>query len=233
MENRKPPVRYVILFPGRTGSTYLTDHLGSHPNVVANYEILSQYQRSWEQQKEFLDELVHTKRKPSILAIGLKTKIRDVLDWRRFEEYLIHEQFRVIHLSRENQLKLVVSVVRAELLRQQSGVSNLISKQYEELGPTIIPLERFEKARRRIRRQLRLGRIVKNMSLPKLEITYENLLHDEYNVLNRVWSFLQVPRFRTAGRTRKNTSPNLRESVLNLDEILRQYPEMNSFVDQA
>ena len=233
MENRRPPVRYVTLFPGRTGSTYLTDHLGDHPNVVANYEILSQYQESWPQQKEFLDSLVHTKRDPKIIAIGLKTKIRDVLDWEQFEAYIQRNQFKVLHLSRRNHLKLVVSVVRAELLRQQCGVSNLISNQFEELGPTIIPLERFEKARRRIRRQLRLQKIIKRLNLPLLEIVYEEMLSNERGVLNRVWDFLEVERVITSGRTRKNTPPDLRSAVVNLDEIIDRYPEMASFVDQT
>ena len=136
-------------------------------------------------------------------------------------------------MSRRNHLKLVVSVVRADLLRQQCGVSNLISKEFDELGPTIIPIDRFEKARKRIRRQLRLKRIVRRLKLPTLEITYEDLLNNEQGILNQVWDFLQVPRVHTKGRTRKNTPQDLRSAVLNLDEILDRYPEMTSFVDQA
>ena len=156
-----------------------------------------------------------------------------MLDWEKFETYIQQHEFKVIHLSRRNHLKLVVSVVRAELLRQQSGVSNLISNQFQELGPTVIPLERFEKARRRIRRQLRLQKVVKRLKLPLLEITYEDLLSNETGILNQVWDFLEVRRLRTRGKTRKNTSPNLRSSVLNLDEILSHYPELVTFVDQA
>lgn len=211
----------------------MTDHLGDHPNVVANYEILSQYQQSWKQQLAFLESMVYSKRDPTITAIGLKTKVRDVLDWEQFEAFIQRHRFKVIYLSRRNHLKLVVSVVRADLLRQQCGVSNLISKEFEELGPTIIPLDRFEKARKRIRRQLRLARIVKRLQLPTLEIVYEDFLNNEQGILNRVWDFLDVPRMATTGRTRKNTPPNLRSAVLNLDEILDRYPEMASFVDQA
>ena len=233
MEKRQPPVRYVILFPGRAGSTYLTDHMGNHPGIIANYEILSQYQQSWEQQKAFLDEMVVTKRNPRVVAIGLKTKVRDVLNWKQFSSYLQQHEFKVIHLTRTNQLKLVVSVVRAELLRQEYGASNLIRDQYNEIGPTTIPLERFERARKRIRRQRMLGRRVKQLQLPTLEITYEGLLGNERAVLNQVWDFLAVPKIQTTGRTRKNTPQDLRSAVLNLDEILQHYPEMASFVDQA
>lgn len=233
MEKRQPPIRYVVLFPGRSGSTYLTDHMGSHPSIVANYEILSQYQRSWSQQKDFLDEMVTTKRNPRVVAIGLKTKVRDVLDWKQFATYLQQHEFKVIHLTRTNQLKLVVSVVRAELLRQQCGASNLIRDQFNEIGPTVIPLEKFERARKRIRRQRMLGRKVARLKLPTLEITYEGLLNNERAVLNQVWDFLEVPSSQTSGRTRKNTPQDLHSAVLNLDEILQHYPEMASFVDQA
>jgi len=233
MAIRIPPVRYVTLFPGRTGSTYLTDHLSNHPNIVANYEILSQYQESWEQQEEFLRTMVQTRRDPKIVAIGLKSKVRDILNWDEFEKLIKSYQFRIIYLSRRNQLKLVVSVVRADLLRQQCGVSNLISQEYDDLGPTIIPLDRFEKARKRIRRQLRLQRMVQRLQLPTLEISYEELLVNERGVLNQVWDFLDVPRVLTTGRTRKNTPHDLRSAVLNLEEILEHYPEMKSFVDRA
>ena len=231
--NRRPPVRYATLFPGRAGSTYLTDHMGNHPSVVANYEILSQYQKSWEQQLNFLNELVFTKRSAQISAIGFKTKIKDVLNLDEFLQYLKDQEFRIIHLTRSNHLKLVVSIVRAKMLRHRIGTSNLIFHDQPPLGPTAIPIADFAKARKRLKRQMRLVRIVKRLKLPTLKIVYEDLLQDELEVLNQVWSFLGVRPTVTNGRTRKNTPHDIRSAVTNLDEIISHFPDMASFVDQV
>ena len=230
--NRPPPVRYVMLFPGRTGSTYLTDHMASHPQIVANYEILSQYQDSWSQQVEFLDELVHTKRRPRIHAIGFKTKITSVLAPFKFEKYLKDNDFKVIHLTRKNQLKFIVSIVRAKQLRARTGTSNLIFQNQEAVGSTTIPLIEFSKAKRRLRRRSRLARIIDRMKLPSLEMAYEELLNDEQATLKQLWDFLEVRNVATVGKTRKNTPQDLRQAVANLDEIIDHNPEMARFVDQ-
>ena len=231
--NRPPPVRYVILFPGRTGSTFLTDHMTSHPEITANYEILSQYQESWLQQKSFLDEMIHSPRFPHIKAIGLKTKITHVLEPFKFESYLKENNFRIIHLTRSNQLKFVVSIVRAKLLRQQSGTSNLIHSDQQPVGPSIIPLADFADAKKRLRRRNRLTRIIDRIKLPTLEVVYEDMVSREQATLKKVWSFLEVRNIATTATTRKNTPEDIRSVVTNLDEILHHHPDMARFVDQV
>jgi len=230
--NRPPPVRYVMLFPGRTGSTYLTDHMASHPQIVANYEILSQYQESWEQQEEFLEDMIGTKRRPRIQAIGFKTKVSSVLAPFKFEKFLKENEFRIIHLTRKNQLKFIVSIVRAKQLRERTGTSNLIFQSQEAVGATTIPLVEFAQAKRRLRRRSRLTRIIDRMKLPTIEIAYEDLLTDEQAILKRLWGFLDVRNVATVGKTRKNTPQDLRQAVTNLDEIIDQHPEMARYVDQ-
>ncbi|MEM9412493.1 MAG: hypothetical protein AAGA30_15370 [Planctomycetota bacterium] len=229
---RRPPVRYVMLFPGRTGSTYLTDHMANHPEIVANYEILSQHQESWAEQEQFLQEMIGTPRRRSIQAIGFKTKLRSVLDQEEFERHLVKNKYHIIHLTRSNPLKFVVSIVRAELLRQQNGSSNLIDSQHPELGPTVIPLADFAKAKTRLRRHHRLTQVIDRLNLPTMNFAYEDLLKNEQAALRKVWGFLGVRSIVTTGRTRKNTPGNLRNAVTNLDEIIDHHPEMARYVDQ-
>ena len=229
---RRPPVRYVMLFPGRTGSTYLTDHMASHPEIVANYEILSQHQQSWLEQERFLTEMIDTPRRHHIRAIGFKTKIKSLLDQEAFERHLVNSRYHIIHLTRSNHLKFVVSIVRAELLRKQNGTSNLINEKQPELGPTVIPLADFAKAKTRLRRHNRLTQMVDRLQLPTLNFVYEELLKNEQQALGKVWDFLGVRRVVTTGRTRKNTPANLRNAVTNLDEIIDHHPDMARYVDQ-
>ena len=233
MELRQPPNRYVLLFPGRTGSTYVTDHMASHPEIVAYYEVLCQYRESWQQQRMYFDQTLLKKRVPNIKAIGFKTKLSLVMDLDAFESYLAEHQFKIINLTRKNHLKFVVSIVRAKMLRAQNGSSNLIENEHEELGPTTIPLADFAKAKTRLRRKNRISQLIDRTKLPNLEVAYEDLLNDESGTLKKIWDFLEVKNIATTGRTRKSTPQDLRNAVVNLDEILAHNPEMVRYVDQV
>ena len=44
-----PPVRFAILFPGRTGSSFLVSCLESHPEVLAEGERLVRRSARWQE----------------------------------------------------------------------------------------------------------------------------------------------------------------------------------------
>jgi len=229
--NRIPPIKFVTLFPGRTGSTYLASHMQAHPQIVSRYEILGRRSTSWERQFELLQELFETKRKPEIRAIGFKTKIHAVLNQQAFTDYIHEHEFRVIHLIRRNKLKFIISVVRAKMLRNAEGVSNVFDRNQEPIGPMEIPLDKFTRATKRLNVAKRLQRYIDTLQLPKLKIAYEDLLNDEGATLVRVWDFLEVDRVTTQAITGKNTPGDIRQAVSNLDEVLARHPEMAEFVD--
>ena len=232
-KNRIPPIKYVTVFPGRTGSTYLASHMQAHPNIVSRFEILGRRATSWERQFRILKELFETKRDPQIQAIGFKTKIHAVLNLEVFSNYISEHQFRIIHLIRRNKLKFIVSVVRAKMLRRTEGVSNVFARNQEPIGPVEIPVDKFTRATKRLNVANRLQQYVDTLDLPKLKIAYEDLLNNEQATLNGVWDFLDVQRVSTQGVTRKNTPDDVREAVTNLDELLERHPEFIEFVDQA
>lgn len=227
-----PPVRYVTLFPGRTGTTWLVSHMQTHPEIVARYEILSRHNTTWQEQKACLDELFEQKRFPVIKAVGFKTKIHAIGDWARFFDYLHEKDFRIIHQIRENQLKFVVSVVRAKMLRNAEGQSNLFHQHQQPIGPIEIPEPLFARAKKRLNVAKQLQAFIDTLQLPKLKVVYESLLDDEQAALDQVWDFLEVSRAPTRGLTRKNTPDDIRQVVTNLDELIKHHPEMARFVDQ-
>ena len=106
MELRQPPNRYVLLFPGRTGSTYITDHMASHPEIVAYYEVLCHYRDSWNQQRQYFDQTFMKERPSEIKAVGFKTKLSLVEDLESFESYLIENHFKIINLTRKNPFEI-------------------------------------------------------------------------------------------------------------------------------
>ena len=230
--NRIPPVKYVMLFPGRTGSTYLASHMQAHPQIVSRFEILGRRATSWERQRAMLKDLFEIKRSPEFKAIGFKTKIHAVLNREVFTQYITDHQFRIIHLIRRNKLKFIISVVRAKMLRNAEGVSNVFQQNQEPIGPMEIPVAKFTRATKRLNVAVRLQKYIDNLDLPKLKIAYEDLLNDEQVTLKRVWDFLEVEHFDTQGVTRKNTPDDVRQAVTNLDEILERHPEFVEFVDQ-
>lgn len=231
MQTRIPPVRYVNLFPGRTGSTYLTSHMNSHPQIVARYEILVKCPDSWEAQLDCLNELFDKKRFPLIRAVGFKSKLNQILDRKAFQSYIIERNFKVIHQIRTNHLKHIVSVIRARTLRSEQGTSNLLDPAHTPMGPTEIPEPIFACEKKRLDIADQLDRFVESLELPKLTIVYEDMLKDEKREFKRLWDFLGVDHVPTEGLTRKNTPDDIRKAVTNLDEILEHHPEMQKFVD--
>ena len=230
--NRIPPVKYVTLFPGRTGSTYLASHMQTHPQIISRYEILGRRSTDWERQYEMLKQLFESKRKHEVKAIGFKTKLHAVLDREVFTEYIHEHQIRIIHMIRRNKLKFIISVVRAKMLRSIEGVSNVLNQSQSPVGPMEIPVEKFTRATKRLNVEKYLQEYIDTLELPKLKIAYEDLLKEEQSTLNRVWDFLDVDHVSTEGVTRKNTPDDVREAVTNLDEILKRHPDYEQYVDQ-
>ncbi len=230
-EKRVPPIKYIILFPGRTGSTYLASHMMSHPQVTARYELLSRCRESWEQQLDCLNDLYQQKRFPVVKAVGFKSKLSQVVDRRAFRSYLTDNSIKVIYQIRRNKLKYIVSIIRARMLRAEHGCSNVLNSDQQPIGPIEIPVDVFTRATRRFNVIARLERFVDKLSLPKLVTAYEDLLDDESQELNRIWDFLEVDRQPTEGSTRKNTPNDIRQAVTNIDEIIQRHPEMAEFVD--
>ena len=219
------------MFPGRTGSTFLTDHMKSHPEICARFEILSRHPDSWESQLECMTTLFQTKRYPHIKALGFKCKLTGVLDQDAFGQFLRDWNFRIIHLVRENHLKFIVSVIRSRHLRSEQGRSNLLEKGQDPIGPITIPEPVFARAKKRLNVASRLQDFVEASGLSTLRIAYEDLISDESRVLAGVWEFLEVQPHETVSTPRKNTPDDIRKAVLNLDELIAHHPEMARFLD--
>jgi hypothetical protein len=220
-----------MLFPGRTGSTYLTSHFISHPEIVARYEILGNVRKTWEDQLACLDQLYNKKRFPVIKAVGFKSKLSQIVDRKAFRDYIIERDFRVIHQVRTNHLKYIVSVIRARMLRSKHGVSNLLESDQKPIGAVEIPEPIFARAKKRLNVVGRLDRFVERLPLKKLTLIYEDMLDNEAQELQKAWQFLGVSNTPTEGLTSKNTPDDIRQVVTNLDELIDKHPEMAQFVD--
>jgi LPS sulfotransferase NodH len=223
------PTLYVILFQGRAGSTWLTEHMRDHPEIHAFAEEFDTFPQTWVNQKRWLRNFyIRLPRKDlSIRVLGFKTKLSSVADPIRFKEFLEQKQIKVIHLERTNPVKLAISIVRADRLRKKCGESNLYDR-LQELGKIHISLEEFGQALSRNQRYQELRQFVSSVDAPKLRLEYEQMLNDEAGSLKQVWRFLGVGPAKTSATVQKNTPDELENAVLNLDELRAAFPELDA-----
>jgi hypothetical protein len=216
--------RFVLLFQGRTGSTYLLEACNRHPRVRFYGEELA-----W-LNKEGTDAQLLWARgalTPPLmgrsLAIGFKTKLVDVIDPEAFAELLQEVRAKVIHMFRRNLVKAVVSEINASRLAKSTGRWNLW-RGTNRPKPVPIDLGEFEfRLRRRERREAGLEHYVAGLQLPTLRLPYEDLLVNQGASLGRLFTFLRVFPAPVHGSTLKITSDDLRTAVPNFDEIRGRY----------
>ncbi len=216
--------RYVILFQARSGSTYLTEVLDSHPNVYALGEKFADRKEKGaglqiRAMRKFFDEVPEG----DYAAMGFKTKLKDVADRERFADYLRNLHASVIFLGRRNLVKHVVSWFNSQRLFNATGDWNLYHEHDRMSSFRIDPeefgnwLRKFDEGRKV------LEDFVMSLQLPTLCLYYEDLLLEREKSIELALSFLRVRPQPLAARTKKNTSDDLRDVVANFSELRSNY----------
>ncbi len=156
-------------------------------------------------------------------ALGFKTKLVDVLDLEGFAALLQEKQVRVIQMQRRNRVKAVISRINARRLFEQSGHWNLY-QEADRLGAEAVDPQLFAQfLREREEADAELDAFAERLQLPKLKIVYEDLLVERDQTLEKVFKFLKIANYPVQERTMKNTSDDLREAILNFDELRDSY----------
>jgi LPS sulfotransferase NodH len=217
------PVRFVMLFMGRSGSTYLVDALASHPEICAKWEGLlgrKDADAQLERARRFFTQPPDGEY-PAV--VGFKTKLSQVKDCERFAKFLGEMGARIILLQRRNTVKHVVSWVNSERIHDATGYWNLWNEE-NRLPPTTIDVAKFDRKLEQVEKGKRaLESYAKKSELPTLWSYYEDLLVDKQATLQRIFSFLGVRSEPVQGGSIKNTSDDLREAVSNFDELRAHY----------
>jgi len=217
---------YVILFIERDGSTYLSSLLISHPQIEAVYERFAVLKQKGAGAKEQLDWVRSFFTPPFIgrkAAVGFKTKLVDVADLDAFANLLKEKGCHIIQMKRRNRIKAVVSRINARRLHDKSGNWNLY-KEEDRLPPMNVDLQEFATfLKEREDADNELDDFVTKLGLPTLLVTYEEIMTNKDQVLSRVFDFLKVPHLPLEGKTLKNTSDDLRDVVLNFQELRSCY----------
>jgi LPS sulfotransferase NodH len=217
---------YVILFIERDGSTYLTSMLMEHPDIKAEYEkfaVLRQQGATGKEQLEWLDGFLTPPWIGRKAALGFKTKLVDVLDMNGFTQLLQKKGCHIIQMRRRNMVKAVVSRINARRLYEASGHWNLY-KESDRMPPLDIDPKQFEQfLEDRRQADQTLDDYVGNLDLPKIKVEYEDLLVNRDRVMKELFAFIKVRAQQLQGKTLKNTQDDLREVVLNFDDLRARY----------
>jgi LPS sulfotransferase NodH/GT2 family glycosyltransferase len=216
--------KFVVLFDGRAGSTYLMECLRSHPKIrTKGEELVRLREKGFGAQAEWIRSFFETPSKAHIRAVGFKTKLRDVTDPEEFAKLLKALNVSVIHLERRNVVKQTVSLLNAVRLYETTKDWNLYAEA-DRLPPLEIDLVKFADWLSQVEREaLRIGRFVEKLPVPTLHLAYEDLLLDSEGTLTRALEFLGVPLEAVHARVMKNTSDDLRQAVSNFVKLRAQY----------
>jgi hypothetical protein len=129
----------------------------------------------------------------------------------------------VIQMRRRNHVKAVVSRINARRLHEASGNWNLYREEDRMPPLEVDPQEFDEFLKERAGAEKALGEYVGGLGLPTLVLDYEDLLRGRRESLRRVLDFLKVRPVNLDGATLKHTNDDLRQAVVNFEDLRRLY----------
>lgn len=232
---------FIILGWYRTGSNYLLSMLNSHPDLVAFSEVFYQKKIFWgnavygeksensadfplrnSDSAKFITKYIFRLYPRKIHAVGFKI----------FYPQLDHSEFiglkplltemknlKVIHLKRENMLRILVSDLLAKQTGEKVSVSKRkIEKKIASVEPIYLDPEETRTYFENLKGfQEKFDAFFVNHNIK--QVKYETLRRDPGGTVNDVYQFLNLePRPSFSILIKQNTLP-LRELVQNFDEL--------------
>jgi hypothetical protein len=207
---------FIILYQGRSGSSYLIDSLDQHPDITALPEILVSLRylikpdeqlghikktyammiRFWrgtpaQRQLERVRNLYDNPRRAS-KAVGFKTKVRDIEAPIEMKEILKSRCVKVILMERKNFVKKAVAYIYAFRLHDKTKQWHLFAEK-DRMAPQQICFEEFDPMLKRMIYEHRtLQAYVDYLDAPTLNLEYEDLLRNKDQWFQSIFDFLGV-----------------------------------------
>lgn len=216
--------RFVLLFEGRTGSSYCIKSLNAMGRAQVRSEgLVSLRSDGWPSQETWIKEALTPPTLSRLDVVGFKTKLRDIVDRDRFAELLDSYDLRVLYMKRRNTVKAVVSMMRSRILKERTGSYNAYAAE-NRLGPTELDPELFDDLlRKRERLDRELDDFVASLNCPRRAFYYEDLLADEEVFFREICDFLGTRYGANRSSAIKNTSDDLSRDITNFDELRGRY----------
>lgn len=207
--------RFAIVGNARTGSNYLLDGLKSSPAIRMYHEIFASHNREVGKDFDKILSTVFQYESKATKVVGFKVFYNHLTDeeWRKL---LAHRDLKVIHLTRRNRLRTVISLEIAFKTGQWTKAGN--SGGPKEKRVTLDPqkllnrLEQIEEGEA-VTRQRFCDREI-------LEIVYEELVQSPHQEFARVAAYLGVDGVDPNKIRLKRQNPErLPQLIVNYDEV--------------
>lgn len=207
--------RFAVVGNARTGSNYLLDGLKSSPSVRVYHEIFASHNR--EVGRDF-DRILATLFQPesrSTQVVGFKVFYNHLTE-EEWQKLVACQDIKVIHLTRRNRLRTVISLEIAFKTGQwtQSGHSGAPKEKRVPLDPEklIKRLEQIEEGE--------LATRARFCDRQVLEVVYEDLVRSPQAVFASVGAYLGVDGIVPDKiRLKKQNPEGLEQLILNYDEV--------------
>ncbi|WJW75306.1 sulfotransferase domain-containing protein [Thiohalobacter sp. IOR34] len=232
---------FVTVSTQRSGSTWLTDLLNSHPDIASYTELFlrkGEGTPDWGKYKDqvywqtyrrglrgierlirpvgvfrYLDEVFAAH--PEKRAIGLKLMYSQIVQWPETLWYIRRRRLRIIHLIRRNVLDIVLSSMAKKARKvahaEQGG-------EFQRVKLHVDPKLLLQQLRRRERDQRLFGIVLGRLGVPVFSVVYEDIAADEGGLGNCL-EFLGCPPRSLASRMEKLNPANHDELIENCGDI--------------
>lgn len=229
---------FVLLFVGRTGSTFTIDVFNQHPDVKFEGEWIGTFKDKLDSsilQIQWIRSLFSSENTSSYYAIGFKTKFYDIPDKSAFRQSLIEFRPTILMSQRRNLIKQAISILRinrfAELKKQemdekrwkQSKTNNKvwnIFKQGDGIGKIRLDVQAVHGWVLEMERSAKkLQDFMNSLDLDIIFFDYEDIIRDTPLFFEKMFRLLGVEPINFKTRVFKHTADDLSNAIENFEEL--------------
>jgi LPS sulfotransferase NodH len=207
--------RFAIVGNARTGSNYLLSGLKSSPTIRMYHEIFASHNREVGRDFDKILSTIYQYESKATQLVGFKVFYNHLTD-EEWGKLAAHRELKLIHLTRRNRLRTVISLEIAFKSGQWTRGGN--SKNLRDKKITLEPLKLIQRLQ-----QIEAGEAATRARFCDnqiLEIVYEELVNSPHEVFASVGDYLGVERL-DPGRIRLK-----RQNPESLEQLVSNYVEV-------
>jgi LPS sulfotransferase NodH len=212
---RQVDQRFAIIAHARTGSNFLLDGLKTSPAIRVYHEIFASHNREIGKDFEKILSSVYQNQSPSTRMVGFKVFYNHLTDdeWKKL---VAHDDLKIIHLTRRNRLRTILSLEIAFKTGQWTEGEH--SRGPKEKRVTLDPLKLWKQLE-----QIEEGEAATRdrfCDRQVLEVVYEELVRAPDDVFEAVSAYLGLDGVDPGKIRLKRQNPeSLEQLIMNYAEI--------------
>jgi LPS sulfotransferase NodH len=207
--------RFAIVGNARTGSNYLLDGLKTSPDIRVYHEIFASHSRELGKDFDRILSTIYQYENRSTRMVGFKVFYNHLID-EEWKKLAAKDDIKVIHLTRQNRLRTVISLEIAFKTGQWTKAGKAGGPKQKRV--TLDPLKLLKRLE-----QIEEGEIATRARFCDrdiLEVVYEELVKAPHEAFESIGNYLGVQGVDPAKiRLRRQNPESLEQLVINYDEV--------------